>query len=305
MANKTRLGRPSKLQLMEKAKKQIIADVEDYSQKLNKRVFSEAEINSLLEMYKDDKVLYVTTRLKDFIDFLIDQEILIVVNIDVPFGSGKMKKYTLGEVSEYEIALSIQSGSYLSHYSAMYWHGLIENIPQVIYTNKEQSRKPRYASDLSQENLDRAFSRPMRKTNQIAKYDRFKIYLLNGKHTGNLGVIDQGFNQITIMITGLERTLIDAVVRPDYSGGIEEVLKAFIAAKGEVSVNKMLAILKKMDYVYPYHQAIGFYLEKAGYKENVLQLVEELGIEYKFYLTYQMTDIVLNDRWKIYVPRRF
>ena len=57
--------------------------------------------------------------------------------------------------------------------------------------------------------------------------------------------------------------------------------------------------------MYPYHQAIGFYLERAGYKESVLQLVEELGIEYNFYLTYQMTDIVPNDRWKLYVPKRF
>jgi predicted transcriptional regulator of viral defense system len=187
----------------------------------------------------------------------------------------------------------------------MYLHGLIENIPQVIYTNKEQSRKPRYGSDLTQESLDRAFARPMRKTKQIAQYNRFKIYLLNGKYTGNLGVIDHDLNGITIRSTGLERTLVDAVVRPDYSGGIEEVLKAFTAAKGEASVNKMLAILKKMDYMYPYHQAIGFYLEKAGYKESVLQLVEELGIAYNFYLTYQMTDKVLNDRWKLYVPRRF
>jgi hypothetical protein len=46
-------------------------------------------------------------------------------------------------------------------------------------------------------------------------------------------------------------------------------------------------------------------LEKAGYKESVLQLVEELGIKYKFYLTYQITDKVLNDRWKLYVPKRF
>jgi hypothetical protein len=301
MANKTRPGRPSKMHLMERAKKQIVSDVESYSQKLNKRVFSEAEIGALLDMYQLDQILYATTRLKDFTDFLIDQKILIKIDIDVPFGSGKTKKYAFDKVSEFEVALAIQSGSYLSHYSAMYLHGLIENIPQVIYTNKEQSIKPRYASDLSQENLDRAFTRPMRKTKQIAQFDRFKIYLLNGKHTGNLGVIDHDQNRIT----SLERTLVDAVVRPDYSGGIEEVLKAFTAAKGEVSVNKMLSILKKMDYVYPYHQTLGFYLEKAGYKENVLQLVEELGIKYKFYLTYQITDKVLNDRWKLYVPKRF
>jgi hypothetical protein len=304
--NKTRgAGRPSKLRLMERAKKQFTGDIETYAQKLNKRVLSEAEVSALLDIYKSDQVLYATTRLKEFIDFLIDQKILIMINIEIPFGSGKAKKYGLGNVSEFEIALSLQSSSYLSHYSAMYLHGLIENIPQVIYTNKEQSRKPRYSSDLTQESLDRAFARPMRKTKQIAQYGRFKIYLLNGKYTGNLGVIDRDLERTSVRITGLERTLVDAVVRPDYSGGIEEVLKAFASAKGEVSVNKMLAILKKMDYMYPYHQALGFYLERAGYKESVLQLVEELGIEYNFYLTYQITDKVLNDRWKLYIPKRF
>ena len=158
MVKKTGPGRPSKLQLMERAKKQIIADIENHSQRLNKRVFSEADIKDLLAKYQVDQVLYTSTRLKDFTGFLVDQNILNEINVDVPFDSGKMKKYTLGEVSEYEIALSIQSGSYLSHYSAKYWHSLIENIPQVIYTNKEQSRKPQYASDLSQENLDRAFA---------------------------------------------------------------------------------------------------------------------------------------------------
>ncbi len=69
--------------------------------------------------------------------------------------------------------------------------------------------------------------------------------------------------------------------------------------------NKMLAILKKMDYIYPYHQALGFYLKRAGYKENMLQLVEELGIKYNFYLTYQITDKVLNDRLKLYFLKRF
>jgi len=300
-----RPGRPSKLQLLERAKKQIIIDIENYSQKLNKRVFSEAEIKILLDMYQRNQTLYATTLLKEFVNFLIDQKILTEINIDMPFGNRKTKKYTYRDVSEVEIALAIQSGSYLSHYSAMYLHGLIENIPQVIYTNKEQSIKPRYGSDLSQESLDRAFARPMRKTKQIAQYDRFQIYLINGKNTGNLGVIDHDLDGITIRITDLERTLVDSVVRPDYSGGIEEVLKAFAAAKGGVSVNKMLAALKKMDYMYPYHQALGFYLERAGYSENVLQLVEELGIEYNFYLTYQITNKVLTDRWKLYVPKRF
>ncbi len=297
-------GRPTKQEVMERAKKQIMAGLDNLGQRLNRRVFLERDIKKLLNLYQKEGVLHTAIRLKEFKEFILENNLLTEVEVEVPFGSGKQVKYTLGEVSEFEIALSIRSGSYLSHYSAIYLHGLTDNIPQVIYINKEQSKKPKPKGVMLQENLDRAFSRPMRKTNKIAKHKGYKIYLLNGKYTGNLGVIDYPYGQVTIPVTGIERTLIDAVVRPDYAGGIEEVLKAFVAAKEEISVNKLVATLKKMGYVYPYHQVIGFYLEKAGYKESVLKLVEELGIEYKFYLTYEMRDVKFNDRWNLYVPKR-
>jgi len=43
-----------------------------------------------------------------------------------------IKKYLFGDVSNYEIALSINKGSYLSHYIAMFLHGLTDNIPKKI-----------------------------------------------------------------------------------------------------------------------------------------------------------------------------
>ncbi|MCS3273392.1 hypothetical protein NXV08_00165 (plasmid) [Bacteroides fragilis] len=31
---------------------------------------------------------------------------------------------------------------------------------------------------------------------------------------------------------------------------------------------KLLSYYQKMDFIYPYHQAIGFYMEKAVYEES-------------------------------------
>jgi hypothetical protein len=94
-------------------------------------------------------------------------------------------------------------------------------------------------------------------------------------------------------------------VRPNYSGGIYEVLHAYEAAKDRVSVNRLMATLKKLDYTYPYHQAIGFYMEQAGYSESVLKLVEKMEIKYDFYLTYKMKEPEYSERWKLYYPRGF
>ena len=60
-----------------------------------------------------------------------------------------------------------------------------------------------------------------------------------------------------------------------------------------------------MDYTYPYHQAIGFYLEKAGYNENVIKLIEKIEIKYNFYLTYEMKEKEFSERWKLFFPKGF
>jgi len=138
-------------------------------------------------------------------------------------------------------------------------------------------------------------------------YERQRIYLLNGKHTGNLGVIDSvGPNGQNIRVTDVERTLIDIVVRPMYSGGVAQVLEAFRLARERVSVNKLVGMLKKIDYLDPYHQAIGFCLEKAGgYRDSQIALLKEIEQAYDFYLTYQMKDKDYSSRWRLFFPKGF
>jgi hypothetical protein len=57
-----------------------------------------------------------------------------------------------------------------------------------------------------------------------------------------------------------------------------------------------------MDYIYPYHQVLGFYLEKAGYKESQLKILDNMDIEYDFYLNYKMENPSFSERWKLYYP---
>lgn len=291
----------NRFQIMQHMKPKI----SEYFSNLNDDIFSINDLAKILNENRERWILPKVTTRNDFIKFLLDKKILEEVEIILP--NRKMKKYVKHNVSIYELALSINKKSYLSHYTAMFFHSLTENIPKVIYTNTEQVKKNNSQANigdvLSQESIDNAFKRPMRKTNQIAKINDYSIYMLNGKNVDRIGVIEYDYNGTVMPISDIERTLIDITVRPGYSGGVREVLNAYIAARDRFSVNRLIAMLKKMGYIYPYHQAIGFYLEKAGFGNNLLRLVEKLEIKYDFYLTYQMKETEYSSRWRLFYPK--
>jgi len=189
----------------------------------------------------------------------------------------------------------------------MYFHGLTDQIPKSIYLNFEQPPKNFLPGELEQNRIDQAFARPMRVSNNVATYEELRIFLLNGMYTGNFGVVDiEGPEGEKVATTSLERTLIDITVRPAYSGGVFEVLKAYKAAQGQFSVNKLSAMLKTLGYTYPYHQAIGFYLERAGYKQKLAELLKQkFEIKYDFHLTHQMKDPEYSESWRLYYPKGF
>lgn len=246
------------------------------------------EISNLI----DDNTLTINK----LIDFLVDNK--LIKKVELKFPHKRFTRYLFRDASELEIASSLFKDAYLSHYSAAYYHGLINKKINNVYINKEQSPKPRNKDNLEQSNIDKAFSRPMRASNTFAKYGKFNIYLLSGKKTGNLGVIsDKGVN-----VTDLERTLIDIAVRPIYAGSINNIVQIYKNAKGKVSVAKIKNYLDKLDYIYPYHQVIGFYLDICGYEESDLSIMESLPMEYKFYLTYNMSSKEYSERWKVFYP---
>lgn len=108
----------------------------------------------------------------------------------------------------------------------------------------------------------------------------------------------------SVDVTSLERTLVDSTVRPGYSGGVPAVLQAFRLARDRISVTKLLGILRKLDYTYPYHQSIGFYLERAGYTEADQTLVKELGAKFDFYLSHGLNNPAFDPNWRVFFPKR-
>lgn len=295
------MGRLNRFQILARKSKHI----KESFKELGKRTFSIPELKKIYRERADSWEIPRKTKFEEFLKHLLETEVLKQIEIDLPRAE-TLSKYVFGEPTLFEIASSIKSRSYLSHYTAMFFHGLTDNLPKTIYTNTELKMSKNFNSkELEQSSIDRAFTCNVRQSNQIAKYEDVEIYLLNSKNVDHVGVKEFEFDGVKLRVTDVERTLIDITVRPNYAGGVQEVLNAFAAAKDRVSINRLVATLKKLDYTYPYHQAIGFYMEKSGYDESVLNMLEKLEIKYNFYLTYKMSLKDFSERWKLYYPRFF
>ncbi len=267
------------------------------------RIYRRADISKILSTQREFWRLKESETVTSFTEFLIKGTLLKKTQFKFP--SRTETRYTWGDVPIYEVISSIKPDAYFSHYSAVYIHNLTDQIPKTIYLNSEQSPKPASSGQLAQDGIDRAFKNATRTTNNLAKYKGHSIYLLNGKHTHQLGATDlTGPDGSKVRVTDLERTLIDIVVRPYYSGGIFEVLNAYREANTRISLNRLSAYLKTLDYVYPYHQAIGFCLDRIGcFKPSQLDLFRKESLTFDFYLAHNMKEVDYNSDWKLFIPK--
>lgn len=274
------------------------------------KVLRTKQIGKILAENRDFWRLAKNTTLSDFIKFLTSSGKLKKNDFDFPLRRETL--YTWGNVPLLDLLQNIKPSCYFSHFSAMAMHGLTEQTPRTHHLTFERNNNTENKSSiLSQYMIDESFKKPIVETKNIAIIENIKVVLISGRFTNNDNIekiaISTGVNtpQLNVKVTDLERTLIDIAVKPHYSGGYEEIIKAYKTAKTIASVNKVCALLRKYNYLYPYHQAIGFYMERAGYPETKLDLLKRFNIEYDFYLFHNMKNPKYNDKWKIYYPNNY
>ncbi len=268
------------------------------------RVFTRADIDEIISRNRTFWRLSQSTTTNKFIAFLLDRTPLKAIEFEFP--ARPTTRYVWGDVPTLQVVQCLNQEAYFSHYTAVDLHELTEQIPKTIYLNIEQ-RLTGSGGELTQDRIERAFKLKPRVSHNVAPIGDLRICLLNGRNTGRLGVVEISRRDLgQLRVTGVERTLIDIAVRPVYAGGVFEVAKAYKLAQNQLSVNKLVAYLKKLKYTYPYHQAIGFYLDRAGvYKESQINLLHELPMHFDFYLANRMGKVEYIKKWRLFVPKGF
>jgi hypothetical protein len=290
------MPRPSSLTL---AKPQILA----HFIKLGPKVYTAPELAGLLASERRNWHLAKSATSNDFISFLQKTDRLKTYAFSAEAYNRTITRYAWDAVSPHALALSLRARGYLSHGTAAFLHELVKSKQKTIYLNVEQSSKPNPSGGLTQDALDRAFAREQRQSNYVFNHRSLSVTIIAGKNTKRLGVdATKNPNGELLEVTNLERTLIDITVRPAYVGGISEVLKAYRAARDRVSIDRLLAILDELAYVYPYHQAVGFLLQSAGYNHKDYATLALRARGYDFYLTHGMAEPQYSQTWRLYYP---
>lgn len=278
-----------------KAKNQISHFISEHSY----HGFSIVNLRDIFYSKKEEWKIAEYRNIHHFISFLLEEGILIELNL-----SHEKTIYIKPGYNNFNISKAIKKDSYLAYFSAVSIHNLTLQIPKVIYSCVDRIYTNFKRTEITQERIDKSFSKPQRVSNNFYTYNSFKFYFFEKKiENTEIGVVHDTKNDIKY--TDLERTLIDIAIKPMYAGGVFEVLEAFKSSKEHLDVSKMKYYLDQLNYIYPYDQVIGFYLECAGYNINQINVFYKKEKEFYFYLTHNIANKEFSKKWKLYYPLGF
>jgi len=279
------------------------ARIRSYFNGSGQHVFNQRSLYDLFHREKEGWGIAPWSGPTRFMEFALEKKILREVELKSE-DYGTKRRFTTGTPSEFEIGLSLAAGGYLSHATAVFLHALNDQIPKTIYVNREQSHKAGGGESPTQKRIDLAFTGKQRSSRYVFTFDSRRVVLLSGKYTAKLGVVRiPGPKEERLEVTSIARTLVDIAVRPAYAGGIFQVIDAYSNARGRVTGTEIADTLRSLDYVYPYHQSIGFLLERAGYDEHEIEPFRLQNREFDFYLVHGMREKSYDANWRLFYPK--
>jgi len=169
----------------------------------------------------------------------------------------------------------IEQGS-IAYWTALNLHRLTEQIPNVVYVQS-----------------------PFRKNDKKVFNVRYKFIKVKAEKV--CGIMEMGYGNEMFRITDVEKTLLDCFDLPKYSGGYEELIRAFYKAKASsvklLSYGKQmnnLSVLKRLAFLSELFEMNGFTVFQA----EVLKIVNS---RYSLLDPFGENEGEFNNKWRIRV----
>jgi predicted transcriptional regulator of viral defense system len=154
-------------------------------------------------------------------------------------------------VHEYEIAMALARPSAISHWSAMHYHGLTDQIPRQVFVLAPTGVSiPR-----------------VRGREHAGGSDGFAVagivyHFVQTKPQRFFGIEQIWMGEARIAMTDPERTLLDALSKPQYCGDFAESLRAFEARGDLLDIPRIIDYALRLDVATA--KRLGWVLEQSG-----------------------------------------
>ena len=256
---------------------------------------SQEQLKEILEQLKDESLVSSSLSFNSFLLKLIDEG-LIQKSITI---RGHIKtRYTFSQdFNVYNFCNSLEKNSFFSMSTALNLQGLSDFRSDYIFVSKERATRIEQGNvTLTQKDIDNAFSKKPRRTSAYDKINNYIIVLLEANNTDAFEIIEyNGYK-----VSSVNRAFVEMISNVQYLQSSEVIIEVFMKIKKKLNLDTIYNIIDKFDFIYPYFQLAGFYLEKIGFSKAELEKFYAKTSEHNFYTQKNKNHYVFDEYWKVY-----
>jgi len=261
-----------------------------------KKFYTSQELRKLLILLKEKRLVAQSLPFYTFFNRLVEYGLL---QESLFIGDKSITRYYFDKEADiFQKALAFQKGSFLSMSSALNFQGLSSCCNEFIYISREQPPKQygNKISVLSQAAIDSAFRKPYRRTKSFGKVEGKYIVLLSPKYSKHFSVIS--YNGVSV--SSVNRALVEMVVNVQYFKSSGQIIQTFKPLMDQMDPDEVCSVLEHFDYIYPYYQSLGFYLEKIGFSRKELTCFASKISSFDFYTEKNLNEYRYDTFWRMY-----
>ncbi|MDK2090413.1 hypothetical protein [Aliarcobacter butzleri] len=259
-----------------------------------KAFFSINDIAIILDELKEENLVSNSLTQNDFYLKLLDDGL---VAHTITIRDIEKIRYTLNkQFNIYDFVYSLEKNGFFSMFTSLNIQGLTNFRDNFIFISKERMKRVNFKSkDITQEAIDKAFTNKPRRTKAYATIYNYNIVILESNNTQEIGIIKYK----DYKISSINRAFVEIISNIQYSKTPDDVIYEFKNLKDKLDINEIFNIIEKFDFVYPYYQLAGYYLEKIGFLKEELSKFFNKKTDLIFYTIKNKEKYTLDEYWAI------
>jgi predicted transcriptional regulator of viral defense system len=164
---------------------------------------------------------------------------------------------------EFEVAMALVHPAAISHFSALHYHELTDQIPRRVFVTTTTGHWVPRADKARGNGGGYRVGETVYQFVQV-KPERF------------FGIKEVWIDDARVTVTDMERTLIDGLLMPQYCGGFTEVIQAFAGAHSRLNLDRLIAYALKLGAATA--KRLGWVLENTGMERARLAALEQVEV---------------------------